>query len=87
MPVGKLDRRQLPPASHGGTLRADPAGRDNTQLTIVVETNRPYLIQASSDLASWQTLATVISATVTTATFTDPNTGATRIRFYRAVAQ
>lgn len=59
---------------------------DNTTLTMTVEANRPYAIEASSDMKTWTPLATINSPT-TTATFTDPNTGITRLRFYRAVAQ
>lgn len=59
---------------------------DNTELTIAVEPNSNYLIQASSDLKTWMTLTTV-NVPGNTATFTDENTGDNRVRFYRAIAQ
>jgi len=56
------------------------------QLTITAEPNCAWQIQASTDLKTWQTLATV---TNTTAIFqyTDPNNTGTTCRFYRAASE
>jgi len=70
-------------SSHFATIRREGG---NVQLTIAVEPNRPYRIEASSDLKAWETLATV-NVPTTTATFVDTTTASGRIRFYRAVAQ
>lgn len=63
-------------------IRQSPAA---SQVEIMVEPNRPYIIRASSDLLNWTDLATISSPTGR-ATFTDPDPPA-GMRFYQAVAR
>jgi subtilisin family serine protease len=53
-------------------------------LEIHGQTDREYLIQATTDFSAWQTIATQV-ATGGVIQFTDPNTGAHPVRFYRAI--
>lgn len=75
----------LAPLTAALFARVQRAG-DVTELTIAVEPNRAYQIQASSDLDVWTTLGTV-QVPSSTATFQDQTTTTDRLRFYRAVAQ
>ncbi|MBE0543457.1 MAG: S8 family serine peptidase [Verrucomicrobia bacterium] len=53
-------------------------------LEIHGQTDREYLIQATTDFSVWQTIATRVAAGGVIQ-FTDPNTGAHPVRFYRAI--
>jgi hypothetical protein len=58
----------------------------NTDLELQAEPNRTYTIRASSDLETWETIATV-SSRFGVINFRDPNAGNLQLRFYEAVAQ
>ena len=61
-------------------------GDNSTQLELAVEPNRTYVIRASTDLKTWENIATVSSADGTVR-FSDVNAPTARVRFYWAVAQ
>lgn len=58
----------------------------NTVLELRAEPFKTYAIRASSDLATWETIA-VISSADGVLRFTDVNAGGRQLRFYHAVAQ
>lgn len=55
-------------------------------LEVQGQPGREYLIQASTNLTGWTTIATEV-ASGGVIQFTDPDTGTNPVRFYRAVAQ
>lgn len=57
---------------------------DRTRLALQGEPNKTYLIRASTDLKTWETIATVTSPTGTIH-FTDPNVTRLTLRFYEAI--
>ncbi len=57
-----------------------------TQLVVEAEPNRSYVIQASSDLNTWETIAT-LSSESGTLQFQDVNAPEGGLRFYRAVSE
>lgn len=59
---------------------------ETTDLTVHGEPNRPYQIRASSDLQTWEVVATLASADGILR-FRDVNAGNLELRFYAAVAQ
>lgn len=71
-----------------GELQFSRVGRaeSNTLLELQVEPFKTYAIQASSDLASWETIA-IMSAGDGVLRFTDVNAQSRQVRFYQAVEQ
>jgi hypothetical protein len=55
------------------------------QLTVTGQPNTVYVIQASTNIASWVSLSTNSSGATGTFTFTDTTTPAPQQRFYRTV--
>ena len=70
------------PPALSGTVLAD----GSCQLTINAEPNRPWRIEASTDLKAWQTVKSVTS-NQTTFQYTDTAANAFDWRFYRVVAE
>jgi hypothetical protein len=64
-------------------LRAETNGDGDCVLSITAEPNRPWVIQASTDLVQWRELATLTS---TTANLCYTDTSGMDCRFYRVVA-
>ncbi|MHC1763230.1 MAG: FG-GAP-like repeat-containing protein [Verrucomicrobiia bacterium] len=69
-----------PPIVRGAVLEDD-----SCQLTITAEPNKAWRIEASADLATWQTLETVTSAQATFQ-FKDSAANGVDCRFYRVVS-
>lgn len=71
-----------------GELQFSRVGRveSNTLLELHVEPFTTYAIQASPDLASWETIA-IMSAADGVLRFTDVNAQTRQVRFYQAVEQ
>jgi hypothetical protein len=59
---------------------------DGTEVEVHAEPNRSYLIRASSDLRTWETIAKMASADGVLR-FTDRNAGDLQLRFYDVVAE
>lgn len=59
---------------------------ETSELELLAEPDRNYLIRASSDLKTWESVATVSSPTGQIR-FSDVNAPAAHLRFYQAVAQ
>jgi hypothetical protein len=81
-----VDNISLPQGSLAATVSANRLSEDSVQIEVQGRLNQTYLIQASTDLIKWTTIATQKSAADGTIQFVDPNAAQYTSRYYRVVA-